>query len=101
MAPRLELQALLETILGSSNVYFQPPSNVEIQYPCIVYNLDNARTEFAGNLPYLYTKRYMVTHIARDPDTLVPDKLARLPMAIFSRYYAANNLNHYVLNLYF
>lgn len=101
MGQRLDLQELLETILGSANVYFQPPANVRMEYPAIVYSRDLAETLFAGNNPYLYTKRYQVTVIDRDPDSLIPDKVAALPMCTFSNAFVADNLNHSVFNLYF
>ena len=101
MGQRLELQILLEGLLGSRNVYFQPPANVQIQYPCIVYKRDNAITKFADNSPYRYTKRYMVTIIDRDPDSKIPDKVAALPLSIFNRFFTADNLNHDIFNLYF
>ena len=65
MASRLDLQTILESLLGSQNVYFQPPSDLQMTYPCIVYKRDNASTEFAGNKPYRYEKRYQVTFIVR------------------------------------
>lgn len=99
MAPRLELQALLEEL--APNVYFQPPANVQMQYPCIVYKRDYAQTRFADNSPYSHTKRYMVTVIDRDPDSAIPDQVAALPLCIFNRFYTADNLNHDVFNLFF
>lgn len=101
MAPRLALQALLEAIVGTDNVYFQPPSNVQIKYPCIVYKRDTAETVFADNNPYRYTKRYQVTVIDRNPDSDIPDKVAALPMCTMARFYTADNLNHDVFTLYF
>lgn len=101
MGLRLELQALLEAVSASEHVYFQPPANVQMQYPAIVYNLDSADTLFSGNNPYRYTKRYQVSVIDRNPDSLVPDKLAALPMCTFSRFFTADGLNHTVFNLYF
>lgn len=101
LSQRLKLQNLLEEILETRNVYFQPPANIQIQYPCIVYKRDIARTQFAGNTPYHYKKRYQVTYISQDPDSDVPDKLAALPMCIFDRHFSAGNLNHDVFNLYF
>ena len=98
---RLLLQALLETILGTRNVYFQPPPNLQMEYPCIVYHRDSAVTEFAGNVPYKYTQRYQVTFISRNPDDVVFKKVAALPMCTFNRWYAVDNLNHDVFNLYF
>ena len=101
MAPRLQLQSLLESILGSSNVYFQPPANVQMKYPCIVYSRDAADTKFANNNPYRYTKRYQVTVIDRDPDSGIPDKIAVLPGSTFNRFFTADNLNHDVFTLFF
>lgn len=99
MGSRLELQAILKTLCD--NVYFQPPANVSMQYPCIVYARDSAVTQFAANSPYRYTKRYQVTIIDRDPDSPIPDKVAQLPMCTFQRFYTADNLNHDVFGLYF
>ena len=45
MAPRLDLQKLLVELLGSDNVYFQPPPSVQMNYPAIVYKLDDEKTE--------------------------------------------------------
>ncbi len=47
MAPRLQLQSLLSEI--TENVYFQPPNNVQMQYPCIVYMRDGSYVKFADN----------------------------------------------------
>lgn len=101
MAPRLSLQALLTALLGSSNVYFQPPPSLAMNYPCIVYKRDDVNTEFADNKPYKHKKRYQVTVIDRDPDSVIPDKVAALPMCVFDRFFTADNLNHDVYNLYF
>ena len=99
MAPRIELQALLEEI--APHVYFQPPTNVKLEYPCIIYERDYAQTRFADNSPYSRTTRYSVMVIDRDPDSAIPDKVAALPMCIFNRFYTADNLNHDVFNLFF
>jgi hypothetical protein len=98
---RLELQELLEQVLGTRHVYFQQPATKDMQYPCIVYSMDNARTEFAGNLPYMYSKRYQVTVIHDDPDSDIPDKVAMMQYALFNRHFTANNLHHSVFTLYF
>lgn len=98
---REQLQLVLETILGSRNVYFQPPENLRMNYPCIVYSRDSADTKFADNNPYSYQKRYQVIAVDRDPNSATPDKIAQLPMCTFNRFYTADNLNHDVFNLYF
>lgn len=101
MAPRLQLQTLLEDILGSRNVYFQPPVNIQMQYPCIVYSRDSAQTLHADDSTYRYTKRYQVIVIDLNPDSGVPDMVASLPLCTFERFYTADNLNHDVFNIFF
>ena len=97
--PRLELQALLKGIVD--NVYFQPPNGLKMNYPCIIYARDNAEVAYADNSPYRLTKRYTVTAIDRNPDSPIPDKVAELPMASYSRFFTADDLNHDVFTLYF
>ena len=101
MGQRLALQAVLEEILGSDKVYFQPPANVQMVFPCIRYAWDTTETLFAGNHPYRLTKRYEVTVIDGDPDSSIPDRVAELPMCLHTRTFVADNLNHYVFTLYF
>lgn len=102
MASRLELHTILVNIIGAANrVYFQPPSNLSMLYPCIVYKRDSAFIRHADNSPYLRKKRYMVTVIDKDPDSLIPEKVASLPLTAFSRHFTADNLNHDVYNVYY
>lgn len=53
MANRLDLQALLEDLLGSRNVYYQPPESVKMNYPTIVYALEDIENTFADDGVYL------------------------------------------------
>lgn len=101
MGQRLDLQSLLETLLGSDQVYFQPPSNVQMNYPAIVYKRDDIDTDFADNSPYYTTKRYLVTVIDRNPDSDIHEKVVALPKTAYLRNFVAGNLNHDVLTLYF
>lgn len=99
MAPRLNLQELLETFVP--NVYFQPPENVVLKYPCIIYKRDFADTKFADDAPYSNTIRYMITVIDQDPDSSIPGMVAAMRMSLFNRFYVADNLNHDVFNVFF
>lgn len=101
MARRLELQKLLVSLLGSSNVYFQPPPSLKMSYPCIVYKRDSMDTKFANNHPYNTKKRYQLTVIDPDPDSDIHELVAQLPMCSYERFFTADNLNHDVYNLYF
>ena len=99
MDQRLKLQSLLET-LGSESVEFQPKSNIQLVYPCIIYKRDYANTEYANNLPYSRRKRYEVTVIDRDPDSEICERLADLPSATFVRHFVEDNLNHDIYTIY-
>jgi len=101
MAPRLELQSLFETLIGSRNVYFQPPPSRKIQYPCIVYSLTDELVDHANNTPYKKERRYNVTVIDTNPDSAIPGKVSDLPKCAFDRHYTADNLNHYSYKLFF
>lgn len=96
---RLELHAILELICA--NVYFQPPADVQMLYPAIVYELDRADTKFADDRPYSITKQYSVQLISENPDESIFDALAAIPMCAHERHFVANNLNHDVFNVYF
>lgn len=101
MAPRLQLQSKFVDILGSNNVYFQPPPTVKMQYPCIIYHRDDIHTDHADNNPYKNRTRYLVKVVDSDPDSELPAKVGELPMCVFDRFYTADNLNHDVYTLYF
>ena len=96
---RLDLQALLKEI--TTHVYFQPPNNVQMQYPCIVYARNGDDSKWAGNQRYAQLKRYQVTVIDRDPDSTLPDQVESLPFSNFDRSFKADDLNHSVFNLFF
>ncbi len=99
--PRVELQAILEELLGSRNVYFQPPESLKLKYPCIVYNLNTIPTRKADNTTYLSARQYLVTVIDYDPDSDFVDKMLELKYCSFDRAYASNGLNHFVFSLHF
>jgi hypothetical protein len=101
MGKRTDLDAVIRTLLGSSNVYFQPPNGLAMKYPCIVYERSGMHARRADNLPYYNKKRYTITVIDRNPDSLIPDKVAKLDFCSFDRHFTSENLNHDVFVLYF
>lgn len=99
--PRLELHELLTEILGTRKVYFQPTTNVHLEYPCIVYSWDGRRQQHANNIGYHDRKVYQVTVIDRDPDSKIPDLVEALPYCSMSTTMVVENLHHFVFNLSF
>jgi hypothetical protein len=96
---RNDLQEIFEDICP--NVYFQPPANVQMIYPAIVYERGRADSKFADDRPYSVTKQYSVTLISRNPDETIFEALAALPMCGHERFFVVENLNHDVFNIYF
>ena len=101
MERRIELHKILCNILGSKNVYFQPPESIKMNYPAIVYSLDDLSGSYANNGVYLLSKQYSLTLIDRDPDNSFVERIALLPFCSFDRHYKMDNLNHYVFTIYF
>lgn len=101
MRPRLEFHEILCEILGSRNVYFQPPANVKMSYPAIVYRLDYIDNNSANNKVYIQDKRYQVIVIDKDPDSVISDKVSQLPQCTFDRNYTSDNLNHFSYTIYY
>ena len=102
MASRLTLQDELETILGSEEVYFQPPESKNYKYDAIVYNRNNVLEKNANNQTYISYDRYEVILIYRDPDSDLPKKLlAAFPYITLTRHFVKDHLYHDVFNLYY
>lgn len=97
---RLGLHEILCEALGSRNVYFQPPENLKMKYPAIVYSRDDFDDSHANNSAYIQKTGYMVTLIDRDPDSGTLDAIRALPHCRFDRHYTADNLNHDVFTIY-
>ena len=102
MNNRLQLQTLLESLIGSRNVYFQPPESLKLKYPCIIYTRrSDEKTLYANNTPYQHYDVYNLTVVDKNPDSDLFDKVAYLPMCSCTRRYIANNLNHGVFRIYY
>ena len=100
---REDFHEILCEMLGSRNVYFQPPESIKLKYPCIVYELNSIWTDKADNAKYLKHKQYKVTVINEDPDDAseLAEKLLEMQYSRFETTYVADNLNHYVLTIFF
>lgn len=102
MASRLKLHEELCELLESRNVYYQPPASVLMKYPCIKYSRSGIDHKRANDMIYGNTNRYEVIVIDPDPDSKIPEKiLSHFRMCSFDRGYAADNLNHFVITLYY
>lgn len=101
MASRLDLQTKFEELLGSKNVYYQPPESLKMEYPCIRYSRSNISSKYADNMKYSNFTRYQAIVIDRKPDNKVIEKILDLPHTAFDQHYTKDNLNHDVITIYF
>lgn len=99
LRPRSDLNDILLSICP--NVYGQPPANVQMKYPAIVYERDRADTKFADDKPYSVTRQYALQLITQNVDDSIFEALAALPMCTHERYFVVDNLHHDVFNIYF
>lgn len=101
MGTRLQLQSELEAILGSRNVYFQPPKSLIMEYPAIVYHLAKMDARFANDKKYACLARYQVTTIEVNPDGILLMDIFEMPMCSHVRHFAHDGLNHDIFDLYY
>lgn len=96
---RLEFHEQLKTFmiknLGVDNVYFQPPENLLMKYPCIVYHLATINTRHADDAIYKMDYRYDIKLIELEPDTGMATKfLTEFPKMHFGTPYNTDGLYH-------
>lgn len=101
MRPRAELHEILCNVLGSRNVYFQPPETIKLKYPAIVYSRDNIRNYHANDEVYNQMIVYQLMIIDKNPDSIIVQNISKLPLCQFNRHYVADNLNHDIFLIYF
>lgn len=102
MGSRLKLHEELCAILGTRNVYFDPPESVKMKYPCIRYSKGKPDQKKANNKVYVNTNRYEGVVIDEDPDSEIPSNLvAHFMMCSTDKGYTANNLHHTPFTLYY
>ena len=101
MDRRLLLQQMLEEIPGAKKVYFQPPENIRLEYPCIIYNRSRTNDIRAANIRYTSRIQYLITVIDRDPDSIIVPSVANLTFCSLTNHFVKDGLNHDVFTLYF
>jgi len=102
MDRRKQLHDILKSIIGSNNVYFQPPESVKMTYPCIVYSREDIFDKHANDYNYIGMVRYKLTVISYDPDLPYYKNIVdTFPHCSYEQHFATSSLNHDVYTLYF
>lgn len=97
---RVKVSQMLHSVLGSNNVYFDPPESIKMKYPAIVYKRAKTNTISAGNNKYLFNDRYDVTFIRKDADNDIVDAILALPYCEHMTSFKASDLYHDAFTLY-
>lgn len=84
------------------NVYYEPPANVSLSYPAIIYSRDNDDSRYADDSTYIQRIRYTVNIITCSAcDTYIEEMKAKFQYVRFDRHYTHDNLHHNVFTLFF
>lgn len=101
---RLDFHNKLENVWKdlslSGKTYFQPPSNIKLEYPCMIYEPSMIENRNANNEPYKRVFRYSVKVISKSPLHPVIDRLLDFNYSTYDRHYVADGLNHDVFTIY-
>lgn len=100
MKTRSDLHEVLCAILGTRNVYYQPPESVKISYPAIIYKKARIDMIHADDLPYKLNNRYDILVIDKKVDNTIVEDLLHLPYCSYDRRYISDNLYHDALRIY-
>lgn len=96
LADRQAIHNLLLTLPGVAKIYYQPPSNVQLEYPCVIYQRDDVSKKHADNQPYFRKNEWMVTTIEMDSDIPISEAVGALQTSEFNRSYNNDGLFHNV-----
>lgn len=83
-----------------NHVYFQPPENLKIEYPAIVYHRTTIQSLNANNEDYNIRREYEITVIDKNPDSTIVGKVNKLKYCKHIRTFRTTGLNHDVYRIY-
>lgn len=81
------------------HVYFQPPTNTKLSYPCIIFKRKIKETVPADDIPYLRNQKYEILVIEKNYDIPIAEEVSSLPMCRHTGSYESENLYHNVYSL--
>lgn len=100
MTKRLELhQELLQFL---PHVYFQPPSDIRMTFPCIAYTKSSIDIKYANNKIYKMAQEYQITLMEADPDSTLADRiLEHFQYSAPGSNFVSDGLNHTIIKIYY
>lgn len=95
-----DLLHLLQKAANHNRVYFQPPENLKIGYPAVIFHLSKVKLDHADDVPYKGAREYSITLIAKEPEPDVLDEILKIPYTTLDTTYIVDGMNHFVFTTY-
>lgn len=97
-----DIIAKCRTLRGVKHVYFEPPENLKMEYPCVRIARVNADVRRADNRAYTISDRYKIIYITREPDSqVVHDILELFEKIRLDNSSTADGLHHDYYTLFY
>nr|DAE96127.1 MAG TPA: tail completion protein [Caudoviricetes sp.] len=95
-----DLLHLLQKAVAHNRVYFQPPENLKLGYPAVVFHLTKIKVDHADDIPYKGAREYMITLITKDPEPDALEEILKIPYTTLDSTYQSDGMNHFVFTTY-
>jgi len=95
-----DLLHLLRKAVDHDRVYFQPPENLKLGYPAIVFHLTKIKVDHADDVPYKGAREYMITLITKEPEPDALEEILKIPYTTLDSTYISDGMNHFVFTSY-
>lgn len=83
-----------------ASIYYQPPANISIKYPAIIYKRKDIEKVHANDKAYIMRCSYDITVIDKRKDSVIVEELLKLSHCSFQNEFTTDGLNHTNLTLY-
>ncbi len=99
---RIRFHSKLAEILPGWHLYYQPPENVKLIYPCVIYERSRFHQIRADNKRYRSIPCWSTTLIIKSPQNApITQLIDGFQMCSFDRSFTSDNLNHYAYTIYY
>ena len=101
MNSRTRLHSVLQETAPGVTLYYQPPENIKLTYPCIVYTFDKIKSLEANNSRYIRYDKYTIKLIGSLSDVEKwSDRILDLRYCNLDTTFVSDGLYHYVYQIY-
>lgn len=80
-------------------VYYNPVSNIKLEYPCIIYRRKGIHQRHADDIRYHTHTSYQLTIIDKRVESPVVEKLLENQYCTYNNEFVSENMNHTIMTL--